>query len=246
MFKCKYGYSIYMDCFKAGARGTPWGEIEKACSREGIVIRRKDYDNYQRGLRASNHKKMDTLSPSILYPAGASNTFFEMKYTDYPKLPDGWKESDIRFFPAEGSGAKPLKGWRWGTHLTTRQAAEAISPVGLYGENLLGCTHICLDIDGDHSDIVDEDLLRFATPWKKITEYREARPTSFHLIFETDRIIPIMHWSFAHMDLIGNKSNAALYFKDKQIYNHENRVHMDDELWERLKSYIIYRKKLSE
>lgn len=239
MFKCKYGYSIYMDCFQAGARGVDWQVIADACAKEGIIIRKKDYDNYQRGLRASNRQRLNSLNP-VVYEEGASNTFFDMDYTDYPKLPEGWKESDVRFFPAEGSGAKPLKGWYWGTHLVTREQAEAISPVGMCGENLLGTTRWVADIDIDHGDAIDYDLMNWALQFKTVTQYWEARPTSYHLIFSTDRIIPTMHWPYAHIDGLGNKTNAARYHKDK--VPHGEITPMTPEIWEEFKRYIKYRK----
>ena len=62
-------------------------------------------------------------------------------------------------------------------------------------------------------------------------------PASFHLTFAVDRVIPTMHFSKAHMDIVGNKENSLRYLKNK-IWNGIEPLPMNEAIWDDIKSYV--------
>jgi hypothetical protein len=237
-FSCEKGVSIYFDMFKAGKEFEDLELILAQCRAAGIIVRQKDVDNYFRGRGFSDR---EWLKPVAYRLATDRRLSTDMAYSDYEKLPDYWIENPVRFFPTEGNGSKPLYGWKWGDNVTSKKIAEARSPVGMVGENMIGQPYIVLDIDGDHDkDNIDYELLKWFSPLKKTTESWQSRDESFHLVWKVDRLIPTMHFPRAHLDILGNARNQARYYKDKQP-NGVARAIMTDEAWDAIKHYIRYR-----
>jgi hypothetical protein len=69
-----------------------------------------------------------------------------------------------------------------------------------------------------------------------------AKPGSFHLYFKTDRLIPVRHFPWAKLDLMGNAVNAAVYFKNK-VGNGLPMMQLDERVWQAMMNYQIERKK---
>lgn len=237
MFRAKKGVSIYMDMFTAGTRLIPLDSILRVCEQEGITVRRKDVTNYWNGVRRT--QSVDLLAIPEYHEPRSIDTH---TWDDYPKLPDGWLENPVRYFPTDTQPSKPYPGFKWGSKVVSRRLAEQLSPIGMVGENLIAQPYICLDIDGDHDkDNIDLELLSYFAPWKKLTESWESRPESFHLIFGVDRVVPTMHFPKAHLDILGNARNQARYLKDKTPSG--VRIPMDHKMWEQVKGWVASRSK---
>ena len=110
-------------------------------------------------------------------------------------------------------------------------------------ECMFGTPYIVFDIDGDHNDVLHPELIRHFYPLTKITHtlakpsYVQGMPTSFHLTFKTDRLIPTKHFTEACIDLLGNKTPQLRYRKNKQ-WNHVFPAQLTDDLWSYFMDYI--------
>ena len=121
-------------------------------------------------------------------------------------------------------------------------------------------THtIVIDCDGDHEEPWDWETIDFLWRYTDMThsifktEWRNPSymghilrvPPSFHLTFKTDRVIPTMHFPYAHIDIVGNRRNSLRYWKNKK-WNHREPIPMTSDLWSELKQYIKYRKEKAD
>ena len=202
------------------------------------------------------------LYSSKIFDPVVDRDFYNMKLSDYPVTPYvGLPNPPNRFIPCT-ENLRPLYKWNRGCYLYDDAAAFLNCKV--IAENMKGCQFIALDIDGDH-DLYDLDLqtIEFGMEYKDKTscwykpglcmEYdpdlwnREIGfcSRSFHLIFETDRIIPTMHFPHCHIDILGNKNNQLRYLKNKK-WNGMEPIKLTHDIWEDIKGYIRDRQLFGE
>lgn len=126
--------------------------------------------------------------------------------------------------------------------LYEREQAQALSPIGWVGQNIYAQPFIVFDIDGVGHGERDEQVIEFGNRYRNTTETWEnpAKPGSFHLYFQTDHQIPISHFAYAKLDLMGNQKNAAVYTKDK-VSNGIPRAPLTEDIWQSLQHYLSVR-----
>jgi hypothetical protein len=102
---------------------------------------------------------------------------------------------------------------------------------------------VVFDIDGRGHGEDDLKVIAFGNQFRETTFTMEdpAKPGSFHLYFETDRLIPVRHFPWAKLDLMGNAVNAAVYLKNKKSNGLPLRK-LDEEVWQSLVDYQRDRK----
>lgn len=240
--------SPYFDMYRCGYYGVPLQDCVDKCRSNGIAIRAKDVQSWEdgafkRSMRLSG-KEMDKIARTELgVPVD------DAKLSDFPMFPQSWKGTERRFFPCSTDN-KPLKKWGWSRDYTpelyTQVDAKALSPCGWVGQNMLYQRFIVLDIDGVGHGCVDEDVIKFGRMFSDTTLTMED-PTklgSFHLYFSTDRLIPVRHYGWAKMDLMGNSVNAAVYMKNKQSNGLPMRE-LDEEVWNAIMTYQKKRKEVT-
>lgn len=244
------GGSPYFGMYWAGFYGLDIQECIDKCSRNGIPIRQKDIQSYndgafKRGVSATFHVPAKSVRLSD-YQVGVP--FENMKLSDFPLLPQGWHGTERRFFPCTEEN-KPMQKWGWSRdfspELYIAADAKALSPCGWIGQNMLYQRFIVFDIDGRGHGVDDELVIEFGNQWKQSTFTMEdpAKPGSFHLYFETDRLIPVRHFPWAKLDLMGNAVNAAVYLKNKKP-NGIPMLKLDDEIWNTMIKYQKSRKEM--
>ena len=239
-----YGQSPYFGMFRAGRLGYTIEEVTSHCTAHGIPLRAKDIQSWQdgafknqvsqasfeqrlaerRGTPGSRINPNGRVAPiNAVLPSlhmACQPSFDSARLSDFPRLPDGWRGCERRFFPCTQDN-RPMMPWGWKQgfepNLMLRADAEAISPVHWVGQNMLYQNFVVFDIDGVGHGIVDERVIAFGTQFRNMTLTLEdpAKPGSFHLYFMTDRLIPVKHFPKAKLDLMGNAVNAAVYFKNK-------------------------------
>lgn len=239
--------SPYYGMYHCGYYGIPIEDCIAKCQRNGIAIRKKDLDSYNDGVfkrgtgqivRGDRLVNIADIEPGI--------PFDEMKLSDYPLFPVGWVGTERRFFPCT-SDNRPMQKWGWSKDYTPelylRSDAKALSPCGWVGQNMLYQRFIVMDIDGRGHGEDDLQVIEFGNRFKDSTFTTEdpRKPGSFHLYFETDRIIPVRHFPWAKLDLMGNAVNAAVYFKDK-VGNGVPMMKLDDNVWNAMVEYQKGRK----
>lgn len=264
------GQSPYFGMFRAGRLGYSIEEVTAHCTSLGIPLRAKDIQSWQDGafknqvsqaifeqqladrrrqpgahinpVNKVSHRP--TNLPSLRL---ASQPSFEMtRLTDLPLLPDGWRGCERRFFPCTNDN-RPMIPWGWKPgyepNLMLRCDAEALSPCRWVGQNMLYQNFIVLDIDGVGHGTVDKGVIAFGTQFRDITMTLEdpGKPGSFHLYFMTDRLVPVKHFPYAKLDLMGNAVNAAVYFKNK-IANGIPAMELTPQVWDALTRYLVSRK----
>lgn len=252
--------SIYHWMYKQGLKHVDLTDIEIAVKALGIGIREKDYANYWNGYYNSDLYKSDIfmLKRGNSQLVSSSVKFFDAPYSSYPEHPYlDMPEIENRWVPCNGNN-KPMIQWSQGC-MTLADAKAKVGQVYL-GENLKGCKFIVIDCDGDHDEgRFDWDTIEFLWKFSKVThclmkpkmirDYKGApninRPASFHITFAVDRIIPTMHFPYAHIDIVGNEKNSLRYIKNK-IWNGLNPIPMTDEIWGQLQQYIKQRKEKDE
>lgn len=145
---------------------------------------------------------------------------------------------------------------KWSQGCMTLTDARAVRGCEYLAENLRGTRLVVIDVDGDHGDGLDVEALRFFARWRDETCCHDkprlvidaagdtaydlatlSLPTSYHLTFSVDRVIPTMHFPFAHMDLVGNQRNSLRYFKDK-LWNGLPPMPMTRETWDMVFDYV--------
>lgn len=251
--------SIYFWMYTQGLKHVPTQDIVDACATAGTSIRKKDWDNYYNGfyrsdLRDAYDKNVFVLSRALREPASSLN-YFDMAYHDYPDHPYlGMPEIENRFVPCSSHNKPMIK---WGEGCMSKEDAQAYVKQRYLAENLKGCKFIVVDCDGDHDEVLDMEAISFFSSFihqthtlmkpKHIYEYKGYEDTgieqcaSFHLTFAVDKVIPTMHFPYAHIDIVGNKMNSLRYFKNK-VWNNLPPLQMNDEIWEKIKSFIAYKK----
>lgn len=264
------GQSPYFGMFRAGRLGYTIEEVTSHCTANQIPLRAKDIQAWQDGAfknqvsqalfehrlaerRRTPGSRLNPTGrveqPTTLLPSlrlAGQPDFDTVRLQDLPRLPDGWRGTERRFFPCTQDNRPMMQwGWRQGfePNLMLRADAEAISPVRWVGQNMLYQNFIVMDIDGVGHGTRDDAVIEFGTRFREMTMTLEdpRKPGSFHLYFMTDRLVPVKHFPKAKLDLMGNAVNAAVYFKDK-VSNGVPAAELTPEIWDALQRYQVSRK----
>ena len=265
------GQSPYFGMFRAGRLGYTIEEVTSHCTMLGIPLRAKDIQSWQDGafknqvsqaifeqrLAEGRRQPGSRINPTGRTTKAPINlpslrladkpSFDEARLTDFPKLPDGWKGCERRFFPCTPDN-RPMMQWGWRPgfepNLMLRCDAEALSPVHWVGQNMLYQNFIVMDIDGVGHGTVDKQVIMFGNQFRDMTLTLEdpKKRGSFHLYFMTNRLIPVKHFGHAKLDLMGNAVNAAVYFKNK-VSNGIEPAKLTSQIWDAMQRYQVSRKR---
>lgn len=238
--------SIYYWMYIQGLKQVPLSDIEQACLMAGKEIRLKDRANYWNGYYRSDI--YSHYPGSLLDGRGESVSkkrvpnWKDLDTHPYLNMP----EIENRWVPCSNEG-RPLIKWSLGC-MSIEDAKGCLRSQTL-AENLKGTKMIVIDCDGDHGNELDLEVIKFLYPLAKQThtlykpnmikdcECSRQVPTSFHLTFAVDKVVPTMHFPKAHIDVIGNKMNSIRYLKNKQ-WNGLAPIPMTEEIWEHLMDYV--------
>lgn len=244
------GESPYFGMYTAGRVGYGLEETVSYVRQLGIPLREKDVKawedgNFKREMYFSN-RKTSRLNPVSSTPSQHTAPTEMPSFSELPLLPEGWKGTDRRFFPCTPDN-RPMRKWGWSDSFTPdlllRIDAELLSPCKWVGQNMLYQPFIVLDIDGVGHGCVDEPVIQFGSLFKDKTLTFEdpAKPGSFHLYMRTNRLIPVKHFPWAKLDLMGNAVNAAVYFKNKKPNGLEP-IELTEDIWYAIDTYQKKRK----
>jgi len=142
---------------------------------------------------------------------------------------------------------------KWGQGCMEYNDAKALAGQKYLGINNRGLDRIVIDIDGDHDkNNLDWEIIEFGNKFIGYTKtmsrpnYRALNPCNnlvripgFHIIFKTNRVIPVMH--YRHLDIIGNEVNTLQYLKTKQADNVET-AELTPDVWRVIIDFIERRK----
>lgn len=256
--------SIYFWMYKQGLKHVPFSTVMNDLRRNGKAIRDKDIENYWNGWHNSDlyhgaGKEDIFMLTRNQRPKASGENYFEMGYLDYPLHPYlDYPEVQNRWVPCSMENKPMIK---WGNGCLTIADAKAHKDQVYLAENLKGTKLMVIDCDGDHDDKLDMQtvafLYRYTTQThalfkpKLVNQYEGYEetgctvPASFHLTFRVGRIIPTMHFPYAHIDIVGNQRNSLRYWKNKQ-WNGIEPAMMTPEIWNELKKYIRYRKEKAD
>ena len=265
-----HGQSPYFGMFRAGRLGYTIEEVTAHCTSHGIPLRAKDIQAWQDGAfknqvsQAMFEQRLaerratpgSRINPNGRVPPITTNLpslrlasqpdFDTVRLDDLPRLPRGWRGCERRFFPCTKDN-RPMMQWGWKEdfepNLMLRRDAEVLSPVRWVGQNMLYQNFICMDIDGVGHGTTDQAVISFGNMFKDITMTLEdpKKQGSFHLYFMTDRLIPVKHFPYAKLDLMGNAVNAAVYFKNK-VSNGNTPIMLTSDIWDAMQEYQRQRK----
>ena len=261
------GQSPYFGMFQAGRVGYTIEEVTQHCTMMGIPLRAKDIQAWQDGAfknqvanamfeRSVQERRKSVINPvqPQSYPTNLPSLrlstqpdFDTLRLEDLPLLPPGWRGCERRFFPCTPQN-RPMQRWGWTDSfqpaLMLRKDAEALSPCRWVGQNMLYQPFVVFDIDGVGHGRLDEEVIRFGSRFRNITMTLEdpRKPGSFHLYFTTDRLVPVKHFPWAKLDLMGNAVNAAVYFKNKRSNNVPPAM-LSSDIWNAMQAYQQSRKR---
>ena len=244
------GQSIYLWMYRKGLAMEPIDEVTAAALLAGHTLRGKDVRNYWNGwYRRLLYGSAPVGSLLATQPGRAPLAYGD--YLEHPFL--GLPEIANRWVPCNRDNRPMIK---WGQGCMTLTDARSMSGCEYVAENLRGTRLVVIDVDGDHGGSLDVDALRFFARWRDETCCHDKRrlvldatgeeqydlttmalPTSYHLTFYTDRVIPTMHFPAAHVDVIGNQRNSLRYFKDK-LWNGIPPMPMTAETWDDIFDWI--------
>lgn len=243
------GESPYFAMFRSGFMGVPLSVAVAECDRKGIPLRSKDIESWNDGnfKRSLGHSDGSVLNPVLRQPRTAAVlTSGTVGFDDFDRYPEGWMGSERRWFPCSEDN-RPLQRWGYKDGfvptLYTRDQAIALAPTGWVGQNMYAQPMVVLDIDGVGHGEMDEKVIEFGNRFKNHTQCWEywAKPGSFHLYFKTDRIVPISHFPYAKLDLMGNETNAAVYTKNKTS-NGLPMAELTKDVWDEIMAYVRKRR----
>lgn len=243
------GGSPYFDMYRCGLYGVPLEDCVAKCQRNRIAIRQKDLQSWQDGNFKHQMVLMGQEVPQSTRRTELGVPMDEAKLSDFPMMEQGWNGCERRFFPCTTDN-KPMQKWGWSRDYTPelyyRADAKALSPCGWVGQNMLYQPFIVVDIDGRGHGQDDPQVIEFGRMYsnRTLTYEDPNKPGSFHLYFSTDRLIPVRHYPWAKLDLMGNSVNAAVYFKDK-VSNGMDMMRLDEDIWQSLIDYQKGRKEAS-
>lgn len=241
--------SPYMAMYTAGIKGIPLEIVASYLQKINVAIRQKDIEQWKAGYFKNQMKErrcsLNPL-PNVNDIKMRQPSIEEIKFYKFPLYPEEWMGTNQRFFPCT-SDNRPMVRWGWkegfSPELYDKASAKALSPCGWIGQNMLYQKFIVIDIDGVGHGVVDEKTIEFGNRFRNYTLTYEdpKKPGSFHLYFETNRIIPVKHFPWAKIDLMGNAVNAAVYFKNK-ISNGNDPALLTEDIWNELIAYQTERK----
>lgn len=242
------GESPYFAMFTAGRQGVPIEEISAYLSTLGIPLRAKDARNWQDGRWYFDCKQAGHSLDPVMRQASEykHKVTIDSDFNSFQRFPENWMENNRRWFPCTMDNA-PMQKWGYREDFTPqlydKVSAEVLSPRRWVGQNLYLQPFIVLDIDGVGHGCVDNQVIAFGNKYRNQTECWEdpQKQGSFHLYFYTDRLIPVMHFPYAKLDLMGNARNAAVYLKNKQS-NGIPRAVLTEEIWLDIRNYVNQRK----
>jgi hypothetical protein len=241
-----FGESPYFAMFRCGCMGVPIEQCIARCVSLNIPLREKDIKAWKDGNWNFEVKRPSSILNPLIKPGYEhSIPVMESNLEDFETWPTGWNGTSRRWFPCDERNM-PMQKWgyspEYSPNLYDHDTAKALSPIGWVGQNLYAQPFIVVDIDGVGHGVRDPQVIEFGDRYRHTTETWEnpAKSGSFHLYFSTDRRIPISHFPFAKLDLMGNQRNAAVYLKDK-VSNGIDRRPLDQEFWEDLKKYLKHR-----
>ena len=245
--------SIYHIMYVWGLKHIPIEDIEEECAKVGKAIRPKDYENYWNGYHRSDlyrgpaSEDVFKLSRSKPRDVGSSGQFTDVDWLQYPEHPYGSTIPEVqnRWVPCSAAN-KPMIKWSEGC-MSLADAVAYKDQVYL-AENLKGTRFIVIDCDGNHGDEFDMETVYFLNRWRNDTHClvkpdceADGVPLSFHLTFAVDRVVPTMHFPYAHIDIVGNRRNSLRYWKNK-IWNGKEPIDMTPGRWAELQEYVKYRR----
>lgn len=237
------GESPYFALFRCGCMGIKLDDCLALCVELGIPLRGKDVRSWQDGdWNYQTHTQTSVLNPVIKPGYEQCVSLLDSQLEDFQTWPHGWRGTTRRWFPCNEQNM-PMQKWGYTQdyrpNLYEHDAAAALSPINWVGQNMYAQPFIVIDIDGVGHGETDDRVIEFGNRYRNFTETWEntAKPGSFHLYFATDRQIPIGHFPYAKLDLMGNQKNAAVYLKDKQS-NGVPRADLNDLFWVDLKAYL--------
>jgi len=241
------GESPYFSMFRAGCMGVSAEDCIGWCHALGIPLREKDVRAWKDGNWNYRTRTSTSVIDPVLRPGHERMAnVLESSLEDFDRWPNGWSGTERRWFPCDENNM-PMQKWGYQKDyvplLYERREAEALSPIGWVGQNLYAQPFIVIDIDGAGHGEYDEQVIAFGDKYRDTTETWEnpAKPGSFHLYFDTDRQIPISHFPYAKLDLMGNQRNAAVYTKNKTPNGKPRRM-FDEHVWSDLKRYLKERR----
>lgn len=247
--------SIYLWMYRQGLKQKPLDEVIMDLVLNGHDIRAKDVRNYWNGWY--RHDLYQGESKTVIAPEQILKPG-PLRYSDYPDHPFLGKPEFLNCFVPCNQENKPMIKWGSGT----MSLADAKAwPGSIYvAENMKGAQRIVIDVDGDHGGDLDLQVIEFFDKFRGETcchtkpdivfdwymehddhwcgdLYEACLPTSYHLTFGVDKVIPTMHFPKAHVDIIGNRANSLRYFKNK-IYNGLPPLMMDGDTWDEIMDFI--------
>lgn len=253
--------SPYIGMYTAGRHGYGVQEVMSYCSSLGLPVREKDVKNWENGhfvwqmCDSRVSAEYDGMNPTSVPMPRSGNALcirdhgMDIEDTvleDFARYPEEWHGTEWRFFPCT-SANRPKIPWGWRADFTPglmREVdARVLSPSGWVGQNMLYQRFVVMDIDGAGHGMYDESVVAFGSIFKNRTMTMEdpRKPGSFHLYFKTDRLIPVKHFPWAKLDLMGNAVNAAVYLKDKKS-NGLPMAELTDDIWKATMAYQKARK----
>lgn len=244
--------SIYFWMYEQGLRHVPLDRIEFAVLQHGKQVRDKDRENYWNGFFRSDlyngpgQDDIFMLTKQTKIRGNVSQEFLVTGYESYPLHPYlNIPEIQNRWVPCNKDN-KPMV--KWGNGCMAIGDAVAYKDQVYLAENLKGTKFLVIDCDGNHGETIDYETVCFLNKWRQDTHcivkpncQWDGKPLSFHLTFKTSRIIPTMHFPYAHIDIVGNRRNSLRYWKNKE-WNHIEPIEMTHKIWSELQGYIKYRK----
>lgn len=246
--------SIYFWMYEQGLKHIDLEKIISACHHVGKNVRGKDVENYWNGYHRSDLYHSDAAEDIFMLTrtkreTSASGNFFDIRYSEYPTHPYvGMPEIQNRWIPCNKANKPMIK---WGNGCMVMADAVAYTNQVYLAENVKGCQFIVVDCDGDHDkENLDMETVRFLGQFRSMTHCLtkptdDGVPLSFHLTFSVDRIIPTMHFPYAHIDIVGNRRNSLRYWKNKK-WNGIAPAKMTDDIWSLLQEYIKHRKEIAD
>lgn len=160
------------------------------------------------------------------------------KLEDFPRNPfANTPTPPNRFIPCNLDNMPMIK-WKKGG--MTKRIAKIRLGAAYLAENLKGTNTVVIDIDGNHGE-TDWEVIDFFKSYttKTMCHHDPANKdySSFHLTFETDRLIPTTHHPYARIDILGNANNQARYFKNK-LPNGLKPMELTEEVYQEIQSYL--------
>lgn len=238
--------SPYFAMFRCGCMGVQFQDCVDLCTALNIPLREKDAQSWRDGNWNAQTSRRGSIMNPVLKPGYETCIpILDSTLSDFERWPHGWTGTSRRWFPCNEQNM-PMQKWGYSPtykpNLYERAEAQALSPSRWVGQNLYAQPFIVIDIDGVGHGADDQQVIDFGNRYRNLTETWEnpSKPGSFHLYFETERQIPISHFPYAKLDLMGNQKNAAVYTKDK-VSNGIPRMVLLDSFWSELKEYLNLR-----